>query len=87
MKRKENSRRKFLLTAIVLGIAGGLGMRSKKRTPKPGDEAVRLITPDGKLVEVPRSQLKQKGSGPVSDTAFDRFKQTDAEHKKRIKGA
>jgi len=61
MEKTSNSknRRKFL----SLGLLGGAGLLSQKATAmmpiQAEEEKVPMLTPDGKLVEVPKSVLEQ----------------------------
>ena len=57
--KKERPRRGFLkgITAAFLGILLGRSLSSGKNTPA-GDK-IKLLTPDGKLVEVDRSKIHE----------------------------
>lgn len=67
MKRNYSSRRNFLKLGIALGATTLIGTGSKvlsaisDKTPSPGDNGkkVKLLTPDGKLVEVKESECCQ----------------------------
>lgn len=62
-EKKESSRRKFLKNGISLGIgaAASAGMISScSKTGKPGSgEKIRVMTTDGKLVEVDASEISE----------------------------
>ena len=55
----NSNRRKFL----SLGLLGGAGLLSRKASAmlpvQPEEEKVSMLTPDGKLVEVPKQILDQ----------------------------
>ena len=62
MEKTSNNgknRRKFL----SLGLLGGAGLLTQKASAmlpaSPGDEKVSMLTPDGKLVEVPKHIMDQ----------------------------
>ena len=59
-----NKRRSFLKYGIAAGaitIAGGSSCLSKKNNPEDTDlqDTVKVLTTDGKLVEVPKTQIKE----------------------------
>jgi len=61
MEQENNSRRKFLKTGVITGIAaaGSLGVfevLSQDENKKKGD-TVKLLSPDGKIVEVDSSEI------------------------------
>lgn len=58
----ENSRRKFLRYGLMAGagaVAGHTLLRATAQSPEePGGETVKVLTTDGKLVEIPKSAMK-----------------------------
>jgi len=67
-EKKEQSRRDFFLKkmpAAALGVLGGGMLMDACKTPEDEEEKVAVLTPDGELVHVPRSSLKNP---PVSPT-------------------
>ena len=57
VKRKGHSRRNFLSLGL-LGGAAFVSQPAEAMIPQPDDEAlVPMLTPDGKLVQVPKSAL------------------------------
>jgi len=71
--KKKSSRRDFLKLGIGLGGAslltlGGASLLANEASKTTdGEESIKLLTPDGKLVEVPKSAMKQ--AAPVLDPA------------------
>lgn len=65
MKQKlsdKSSRRKFLSFGL-LGAAGLITQKADAMASDPeGDEKVKMLTPDGKLVEVSKKILEQSSS-------------------------
>lgn len=58
-KQSKSSRRSFL-TLGLLGGASVIAPGLQAQVPETGDgEHVKLLTPDGKLVEVPREVIEQ----------------------------
>jgi len=67
---KQNSRRNFLktgLTAGIAGLAGGVGLMalSQKTSAKKAGQTIKLLTPDGKLVELDKSVLDENSLKPA----------------------
>ncbi len=61
--KANNSRRSFLRKGLLIGgaVGGAMGLSAAISSPSANDgdeETVRLLTPDGKLVEVKKSELK-----------------------------
>jgi len=56
---KMKSRRNFLKTALIAGAAAGLfsPLRNSKKKPS---EKVKMLTPDGRLVEIEKSAIKKE---------------------------
>ena len=58
--KKDNPRRNFLKSAITFGAGIGLfSLFGKKAKARPSDK-VKMLTPDGKLVEIDRSQIEKE---------------------------
>ena len=60
LKNENPSRRKFL----SLGLMGGAGLIAGKataQTPEPTGETVKMLTPDGQLVEVDKQVMDAIG--------------------------
>ena len=58
-KTKKNSRRNFLKTALIAGAAAGL-VSPFKNSKKNSSEKIKMLTPDGKLVEINKSAIKKE---------------------------
>ena len=56
MKNDKSSRRKFLSLGL-LGGASLLAGKAEAKTPLESGETVKMLTPDGQLVEVDKSVL------------------------------
>jgi hypothetical protein len=54
--KDNHSRRKFLSLGLM-GCAGLLAGSAEAQTPIDGEEKVKMLTPDGQLVEVDRGVL------------------------------
>ena len=71
-KRKKSSRRRFLKKSLLAGAgaATGVSMMSGLASgkTKKSEEKIKLLTPDGKLVEVDRSDVHHPSSDnlPIS---------------------
>jgi len=76
---KNNNRRNFLKTLISSGAAAGL--TSPLNTLQKGkEEKVKMLTPDGKLVEVNKSVI-EKNAGVRKATDQEVFDWMDPKHK------
>ena len=68
-KKKEDQRRKFLKSSFLLGVSAITGtsfVQGCNTGESTGEEKVKLLTTDGKLVEVNQSALSQVPYQPVS---------------------
>ncbi len=88
-KQADRPRRKFLLSAIILGLAGSLGLYHgtnlfRRRTY---GQTIQMITRDGNVVEVDARHIESKefASSPLSDEELGQFKRTDARHRSHVK--
>lgn len=61
MAKKQFSRRDFIETGVAAGIGVGVGIAAFKVLDSPDQQTVRLLTADGKLVEVERKHLPNQG--------------------------
>ena len=58
MNRTTN-RRKFVLTSVLAMISSGLMGRSRTTKASSGEQSVKLLTDDGRLVEVPKAAIQK----------------------------
>jgi hypothetical protein len=67
-KKKGNSRREFLDKTVAVGAGLGMGaMLSSELSQDQNEEHIRLITADGKIMEVKRKHVKKRCAGKVSN--------------------
>jgi hypothetical protein len=66
-KPEETSRRSFLNKGVLAGALALLGFNSTYATPQEDEKKVKLLTADGKLVEVPKKNLPKKSGKVVSN--------------------
>ncbi|MCB0616337.1 MAG: hypothetical protein KDC75_23620 [Phaeodactylibacter sp.] len=68
-KQKKTSRRSFFRKGILAGVGAMLGITSVNAATneEEEEETVKMLTPDGKLVEVPKKALPQKSGKVVSN--------------------
>jgi hypothetical protein len=64
---KENSRRAFFGRGIAAGLALAIGLAPKKVKAQVKGETVKLLTPEGKLVEVEKKYLPPSKGKPISN--------------------
>jgi len=58
-KQKGNSRRRFLFLSLLTGLGLAIGKTGAKAAPpKEEGDTVKMLTPDGRLVEVPKSSIE-----------------------------
>lgn len=77
---KKNNRRNFLKTLVSAGAAAGLVSPDKTTSQQQQEETVKMLTSDGKLVEVKRSVIEKKaGVRKASDKEV--FDWMDPKHK------
>ena len=66
MKAKKNQRRSFLKAALatiaVVGLAKVSQKKSQKTSPNKESKKIKMLTPDGKLVEIDESVYSQISS-------------------------
>ena len=80
MPTKKSSRRNFINSVLAAGTATGLILPIiSKSKPKSGDK-VKMLTADGKLVEVDRSVI-EKATGAKKATGKEVFEWMDKKHK------
>ena len=77
---KNKNRRNFLKAVITSGAAAGLAAPLSMIHPGK-EEKIKMLTPDGKLVEVDESVLK-KINGSKKATDKEVFEWMDQKHKK-----
>jgi hypothetical protein len=58
--KKDNPRRSFLKSAVAFGAGIGLFSLFGKKAKAQTSEKVKMLTPDGKLVEIDRSQIEKE---------------------------
>ena len=63
MENKDNSRRKFLLTALAAGVAAGCSSKKNPFIPEEqqlqaSGEKVKLLSVDGEIIEMDKAFLK-----------------------------
>ena len=77
---KKNNRRIFFKTLIATGATAGLISSDKTPSLQEKEETIKMLTADGKLVEVKKSVLEQKaGVRKASDKEV--FDWMDPKHK------
>lgn len=69
MAKKQFSRRDFIETGTAASIGVGVGIAAFKVLDSPNQQTIRLLTADGKLVEVERRHLPKQGD-KASNTAI-----------------
>ena len=75
---KKNNRRNFLKTLVSSGAAAGLASPILLQQEK--EEKIKMLTPDGKLVEVNKSVI-EKTAGVRRATDKEVFDWMDPKHK------
>ena len=78
-KQKKTSRRSFFRKGILAGVGAMLGITSVSAATNEEEETVKMLTPDGKLVEVPRKALPQQSGKVVSNQELFEWRE---KHKK-----
>ena len=63
----EKSRRIFLNRSVIAGVAAFLGLSYFKRVDSNSQETVKMLTSDGKLVEIERKYLPDKRGKKISN--------------------
>lgn len=77
---KKNNRRNFFKTIITSGAAAGLASSHETPSQQQQEETVKMLTSDGKLVEVKKSVIeKRAGVRKASDKEV--FDWMDPKHK------
>ncbi len=66
-KLEETSRRSFFNKGIIAGAVALLGFGFTEAAPEENEEKVKLLTADGKLVEVPKKILPKRSGNVVSN--------------------
>jgi hypothetical protein len=81
MKQEKNNRRNFLKG--ILSASAGIGFLSSSASTHPPrkGEKIKMLTADGKLVEVEKSAIEKKTSARRA-TNKEVFDWMDAKHKK-----
>jgi hypothetical protein len=68
-KEDKKKRRSFLKEMFTLGASLGLlGIAGKKAKAEPAGEKIKLLTPDGKLVEIDRAHIEKESTERASKT-------------------
>jgi len=66
--KEKHNRRRFIKSILTAGTATGLIAPAGIHSKPPGDNKIKMLTADGKLVEVDRSVLeKNEGLKRASD--------------------
>jgi len=78
-KKVRNSRREFLGTGVVAGAGIVVGVAAGNLLKEQHTETVKMMTADGKLVEVEKRFLPDKAGKPVSN---EELKNWMDDHKK-----
>jgi len=77
---KKDNRRNFFKTLIATGATAGLISSDKTPSQQEKEETIKMLTSDGKLVEVKKSVIEKKaGVRKASDK--DVFDWMDPKHK------
>jgi len=77
--KKKYNRRIFISSVITAGTAAVITPLIPDLKPKSGDK-IKMLTPDGKLVEVDRSVI-EKAAGSKKATGKEVFEWMDPKHK------
>lgn len=72
MKKNDNKRRKFLALGLLAG-AGALGGNALGKALSKNGEKVKLITADGKVVEVDAKHLPSTSKKPLSNADLQKW--------------
>ena len=71
----NDNRRKFL--KVFVAITAGMGFLPQLKAKTASGEKIKMLTPDGKLVEVDKSLLKRdSGTPPASNKEVKEWMQT-----------
>jgi hypothetical protein len=71
MKLDKKQRRNFLKAAFVAIATIGLATVSKRKSIKTEGKKIKMLTPDGKLVEVDEAIIAQAGQNQIRATNMD----------------
>jgi len=66
-KLKKTSRRSFFNKGILAGAIALMGFKFTNTAPEEDEEKIKLMTADGKLVEVPKKILPKRSGKVVSN--------------------